>query len=130
LKLINQYEAGCDVLATGEDLYILYHSVMQPAGLVSDDDLPSLTGFEGSDLWQLAQRIGTKLPCWRGGEKWREIETFINFTNKELNIIVAGCRATLTIISDAEFHSLTGYERSDMERILQEFLPLVDSEPK
>jgi len=129
MKVIEVHKDGCEIVICDEDLWIIQQSVGQPTGLVRKSDLPELTGFEYSDLKQMSRRVRTFLPPRRISAQERSTEILITFTAKELNIIVAGCRATLSIIDDVDFVTLTGFERSDMERILQEFLPLVSGEP-
>jgi len=130
LKVIEIQGDSCTVLATGEDLEITFQGVGQTSGMIKKADILILTGFEYLDFRSLSERIRTFLPPRRNSAQERSTEILITFTARELNIIVAGCRATLSIIDDVEFPTIVGFERSDMERILQEFLPLVSGEPK
>jgi len=130
MKVIEVREDGCDVLATDEELWLIQQGVGQPTGLVKRSILQELTGFDYSDLKQMSRRVQTFLPPRGDSAQERSMEILITFSARELNIIVAGCRATLSIIDDVDFPTITGFQRSDMERILQEFLALVSGEPK
>jgi len=130
MKVIEILNDGCEMVIHGEDLWIVQQGVGQPIGFVRRNDLPELTGFEHSDFKELSKRIQTFLPPPRKSAQERAMEIQITFSARELNIIVAECRATLSIIDDVDFPTITSFQRSDMERILQEFLPLVSSEPR
>jgi len=130
LKVIEIQENGCTVRATGEDLEITFQGVGQTSGMIKRDDIPKVTGFEYLDFRSLGERIRTFLPLQRDSAQDRSMEILITFTARELNIIVAGCRATLSIIDHVEFPIIVGYERADMERVLQEYLSLVSGEPR
>jgi len=130
VRIIDVYEGGCAVIIHDEDLEITFQGVVQTSGMIKRDDIPRMTGFEYLDFRSLGERIRTFLPLQRDSAQDRSMEILITFTARELNIIVAGCRATLSIIDDVDFPTITGFQRSDMERVLQEFLPLVSGEPK